>query len=119
MECTPISIVVRGVDIHDIVVKKTRFRILLYYVGTICLLMTVCRILLSKETLSLGSLWSISFAGVIAKWLRCDPVKKGGYRGSVPGRVHRKFVPTGKILRPVLNECVTPVTCYWSLALLL
>lgn len=35
------------------------------------------------------------------------------------GRVHRKFVPTGKILRPVLNECVTPVTCYWSLALLL
>jgi hypothetical protein len=37
-----------GVDIHDIVVKKSRFRILLYYVGTICLLMTVCRILLSK-----------------------------------------------------------------------
>ena len=37
-----------GVDIHDIVVKKSRFRILLYYIGTICLLMTVCRILLSK-----------------------------------------------------------------------
>jgi len=73
-----------GVDIHDIVVKKSRFRILLYYIGTICLLMTVCRILLSKETLGLGSLWSISFAGVIAKWLRCDPVKKGGCWGSVP-----------------------------------
>ncbi|KAG2595475.1 hypothetical protein PVAP13_5KG076900 [Panicum virgatum] len=65
-----------GVDIHDIVVKKSRFRILLYHIGTICLLMTVCRILLAKETLGLGSLWSISFAGVIAKWLRCDPVKK-------------------------------------------
>ncbi|RLN23511.1 uncharacterized protein C2845_PM07G00690 [Panicum miliaceum] len=65
-----------GVDIHDIVVKKSRFRILLYYIGTICLLMTVCRILLSKTTLGLDSLWSISFAGVIAKWLRCDPVKK-------------------------------------------
>ena len=39
---------------------------------------------LLQETLGLGSLWSISFAGVIAKWLRCDPVKKGGYRGFVP-----------------------------------
>lgn len=37
-----------GVDIHDIAVKKSRFRILLYYIGTICLLLTVCRILLSK-----------------------------------------------------------------------
>ena len=35
------------------------------------------------------------------------------------GRVHRKFVPTGKILRPVLSECATPFTLYWSLALLL
>lgn len=23
-----------------------------------------------------------------------------------------------KILKPVLNECVTPVTCYWSLSLI-
>jgi phosphatidylinositol glycan class H protein len=35
------------------------------------------------------------------------------------GRLHRQFVPISKILKPVLNECVTPVTCYWSLALLL
>lgn len=27
-------------------------------------------------------------------------------------------MPIGKILRPVLNEHVTPVSCYWSLALL-
>ncbi|KAK1286381.1 hypothetical protein QJS10_CPB20g00184 [Acorus calamus] len=38
------------------------------------------------------------------------------YRG---GRVVRRFIPIGKILKPVLNECVTPVTCYWSLALIL
>jgi phosphatidylinositol glycan class H protein len=37
-----------GVDIHDIEVKKSAFRILLYYIGTICLLVTVCRTLLSK-----------------------------------------------------------------------
>jgi hypothetical protein len=35
------------------------------------------------------------------------------------GRVDRRFVPIGKILKPLINECVTPVTCYWSLALLL
>ncbi|KAH0465350.1 hypothetical protein IEQ34_005453 [Dendrobium chrysotoxum] len=35
------------------------------------------------------------------------------------GQIARRFVPGGKILRPVLNECVTPLTCYWSLALIL
>ncbi|KAF8377453.1 hypothetical protein HHK36_030830 [Tetracentron sinense] len=35
------------------------------------------------------------------------------------GRIIRRFVPIGKILKPVLNECVTPVTCYWSLALII
>ncbi|CAO2185817.1 unnamed protein product [Urochloa humidicola] len=119
-----------GADIHDIVVKKSSFRILLYYIGTICLLMTVCGILLSKDSLGFGSLWSISFAGIIAKWLRCDPVKKESLvimptfgvqleQHFWSARVHRKFVPAGKILKPVLNEYVTPVTCYWRLALLL
>ncbi|KAK9713426.1 hypothetical protein RND81_06G026100 [Saponaria officinalis] len=35
------------------------------------------------------------------------------------GRAVRRFVPIDNILKPVLNECVTPVTCYWSLALIL
>ena len=35
------------------------------------------------------------------------------------GRSVRRFVPIDKILKPLLNECVTPVTCYWSLALIL
>ncbi|KAL6552237.1 hypothetical protein OROGR_008391 [Orobanche gracilis] len=35
------------------------------------------------------------------------------------GKTVRHFVPIGKILKPVLNECVTPVTCYWSLSLIL
>nr|CAB3472108.1 unnamed protein product [Digitaria exilis] len=38
-----------GIDIHEIVVKKSSFRILLYYIGTICLLATVYRTLLSKK----------------------------------------------------------------------
>ncbi|MCD7468784.1 hypothetical protein HAX54_007266 [Datura stramonium] len=29
------------------------------------------------------------------------------------------FVPISRILKPVLTECVTPVTCYWSLSLII
>ncbi|XP_038876673.1 uncharacterized protein LOC120069067 [Benincasa hispida] len=35
------------------------------------------------------------------------------------GKVIRRFVPVDKILKPVLLECLTPVTCYWSLSLIL
>ena len=33
------------------------------------------------------------------------------------GIVFHRFIPIGKILKSVLNEHVTPFTCYWSLAL--
>ncbi|XP_022971392.1 uncharacterized protein LOC111470129 [Cucurbita maxima] len=35
------------------------------------------------------------------------------------GKVICRFVPVDKILKPVLHECVTPVTCYWSLSLII
>ncbi|CAH9105207.1 unnamed protein product [Cuscuta epithymum] len=35
------------------------------------------------------------------------------------GRIVRRFVPTCKIMKPVLNECVTPITCYWTLSLII
>jgi phosphatidylinositol glycan class H protein len=74
--------------------------------------------------------WSIAFGILVAKCLQYKPVKKEsvvimptfGVQLEIhfwSGRVHRRFVPIGKILKPLLNECVTPVTCYWSLALLL
>ncbi|CAL5326484.1 unnamed protein product [Camellia sinensis] len=34
------------------------------------------------------------------------------------GRIIHRFIPIEKILKPVLNECVTPVTCYWNLSLI-
>ncbi|QCD91209.1 phosphatidylinositol glycan [Vigna unguiculata] len=37
----------------------------------------------------------------------------------VSGNVIRFFVPIDKILKPVLIECVTPVTCYWTLSLII
>lgn len=119
-----------GVDIHDVFVKKSTFRVLLLCVGAIFILANVFHALLSKESLCLGSFWSISFAVIFVKCLRYKPVKKESLvimpafgvqleEHFWSGRVHRQFVPIGKILKPVLNECVTPVTCYWSLALLL
>ncbi|KAI4364008.1 hypothetical protein MLD38_020154 [Melastoma candidum] len=35
------------------------------------------------------------------------------------GKTIRRFVPADVILKPVLQECVTPVACYWNLSLLL
>ncbi|KAB8098259.1 hypothetical protein EE612_027339 [Oryza sativa] len=119
-----------GFDVHEIYVKRSRFWVLLSYIGMVFLLASVCQLYLSKEGLSTGSVWSIAFGILVAKCLQYKPVKKEsvvimptfGVQLEIhfwSGRVHRRFVPIGKILKPLLNECVTPVTCYWSLALLL
>ncbi|KAI5005061.1 hypothetical protein ZWY2020_032304 [Hordeum vulgare] len=119
-----------GVNIHDVFVERSALRVLFSYVGAMCLLANVCRAFLSKESLCLGSFWSVPFSAIVAKFLQYKPVKKESLvimpafgiqleQHFWSGRVHRKFVPVGNILKPVLNECVTPVTCYWSLALLL
>ncbi|XP_048561993.1 uncharacterized protein LOC125542828 [Triticum urartu] len=119
-----------GVNIHDVFVERSAFRVLFSYVGAIFLLANVCRTLLSLESLCLGSFWSVPFSAIAAKCLQYKPVKKESLmimpnfgiqleQHFWSGLVHRKFVPISKILKPVLNECVTPVTCYWSLALLL
>ncbi|GJN35934.1 hypothetical protein PR202_gb24750 [Eleusine coracana subsp. coracana] len=134
-----------GLHIHEIFVRKSRSRVVLSYIGIFFLLTTVCQSLLAKD-LSLGSVWNILFAVLVAKCLQYKPVKKGEsytsqtissdhaiFWGSardtfleikhliviLSGRVDRHFVPIGKILKPLLNECVTPVTCYWSLVLVL
>ncbi|KAL6608276.1 hypothetical protein ACP70R_041339 [Stipagrostis hirtigluma subsp. patula] len=117
-------------DIHEIFVKKSRLRVLLSYIGIVFLLVNVCQPVLVKERLCLGSVWSITIAILVAKCLQYKPVKKElvvimpafGVQLEIhfwSGRVDRRFVPIGKILKPLLNECVTPVTCYWSLVLLL
>ncbi|KAK3137409.1 hypothetical protein QOZ80_5BG0451850 [Eleusine coracana subsp. coracana] len=118
-----------GLHIHEIFVRKSRSRVVLSYIGIFFLLTTVCQSLLAKD-LSLGSVWNILFAVLVAKCLQYKPVKKEsvvimpsfGVQLEIhfwSGRVDRHFVPIGKILKPLLNECVTPVTCYWSLVLVL
>uniref|UniRef100_A0ACD5U814 Uncharacterized protein n=1 Tax=Avena sativa TaxID=4498 RepID=A0ACD5U814_AVESA len=120
----------KGVDMHEIFVKKSIARVLLSYAGVIFLLAIVCQSLLGKETLCLGSVLNITFGILVAKCLQYKPVMKEsvvimpsfGVQLEIhfwSGKVDRRFIPIDKILKPLLNECVTPVTCYWSLALLL
>ncbi|CAN6464008.1 unnamed protein product [Victoria cruziana] len=83
-----------------------------------------------KEHVEQSHIWSILLSLILMAVLHGKGIKKESvlimpmlgvqlethYRS---GRIHRRFVPIEKILKPVLNECVTPVTCYWSLALIL
>ncbi|KAJ0979272.1 hypothetical protein J5N97_014746 [Dioscorea zingiberensis] len=105
-------------------------QIFLSYMGIILLLASVFYLILIKEKLSVGSISSTIMATLFAKFFQYKSVKKetvlimpafGVQLESHfwSGRVNRRFVPLSKILKPVINECVTPVTCYWSLALIL
>ncbi|XP_044947565.1 uncharacterized protein LOC123396820 [Hordeum vulgare subsp. vulgare] len=119
-----------GVNIHDVFVERSPFRVMFSYIGVICFLANVCHTFLPKVSLCIGSFWSVPFSTIVAKCLQYKSVKKESlvivtafgihieqYFWS--GRVHCRFVNINKIIKSVLNECVTPVTCYWSLALLL
>ncbi|KAI3451013.1 hypothetical protein Pfo_007678 [Paulownia fortunei] len=90
---------------------------------------SVCQLLTPDKPVAIV-LWSFTIAGILLRQLLRKQVEKESviilpafgvqletiYRS---GRTVRHFVPIGKLLKPVLNECVTPVTCYWSLSLIL
>ncbi|XP_072979281.1 uncharacterized protein [Typha angustifolia] len=120
----------QAIDVHEIFIRKNRLRVLLSYVGTITFLASIYYSVMAKEHVCVSSIWSILVGVLVAKCLEYKPVKKEsvvimpafGVQLEThfwSGRIDRRFVPIGKILKPVLNECVTPVTCYWSLALIL
>lgn len=104
-------------------------RIILSYTA-ILLFLVNSYILVVKEKLCSGSIWRLIVVLMFAKFVQYKPVKKEsivilpefGLQLEThywSGKIVRRFVPRAKIVRPVLNECVTPFTCYWSLALML
>lgn len=116
-------------DIHEILVKRSRLRTFLSYFMVAVFLGTNVYFVTMKE-FDIRSIWSILVCFLLAKFLHYNPVEKErvvimpafGVQLEIhywSGRIVRRFVPISKILRSMLNECVTPVTCYWSLALLL
>ncbi|XP_077221276.1 phosphatidylinositolglycan-like protein [Tasmannia lanceolata] len=120
----------QGVDVHHIFVRNNNARNFLLYPIVLLLVAYSCHLLLVKELLDISFIWSTLLVVFLVKSFHWNSIKKESvvilpafgvqlethYRS---GRVKRRFVPIGKILKPVLNECVTPVTCYWSLALII
>ncbi|CAA3029135.1 GPI- c transferase complex, PIG-H component [Olea europaea subsp. europaea] len=117
-----------AIDIHHIIISRSSALGYIFYIF-ILLSATFCFLLLPQD-LSMAILFSFSLAVCLVKSWQGKQVEKESvtilpafgvqlettYRS---GRTVRCFVPISKILKPVLNECVTPVTCYWSLSLII
>ncbi|KAK8970703.1 hypothetical protein KSP40_PGU020163 [Platanthera guangdongensis] len=123
------NLISQAIDVHEISITRSIVRTLLSYTG-ILLFLVNCYILLVKEKLCSYSIWRTIVVLMFAKFVQYKPVKKesivilSGFGLQLEthywsGRIVRRFVPRGQIVRPILNECVTPFTCYWSLALIL
>ncbi|GAB4848381.1 hypothetical protein Ancab_003076 [Ancistrocladus abbreviatus] len=119
------------VDIHHVAVARcSGLMSTVLWVSALLLLSNASHLLLGKERSLTILLWCIVLGAFSVRLLQRKLVVKESvvimpafgvqlethYRR---GRIVRRFVPINKILKPVLNECVTPVTCYWSLALIL
>ncbi|WCJ30303.1 phosphatidylinositolglycan-related [Euphorbia peplus] len=118
------------VDVHRILVRKSKASGFLLCFAAFTLLANASCLFLVKDLSISILLWSLLFSVIVIKSVFWKPVVKESviimpafgvqlethYRS---GRVVRRFVPIDKILKPVLVECVTSVTCYWSLSFIL
>ncbi|KAJ1403846.1 GPI-GlcNAc transferase complex, PIG-H component, conserved domain [Sesbania bispinosa] len=112
-----------GVDIHHIVPRRNSAKYLFVY--ALALLVLACAIYLYVLELLFPKPVK---RGEDLTNRACDALKESvvimpafGVQLEthyVSGKVIRCFVPIDKILKPVLLECVTPVTCYWTLSLI-
>ncbi|KAK7815427.1 hypothetical protein CFP56_001568 [Quercus suber] len=107
-------------DTHHIVIQQNSARVFLVFLFALLLFINAIYLCLLNVTANSSSRSS--------KWLVCKPLTESvviisslGVQLEAhywSGRVVRSFIPIDKILKPVLNENVTPFTCYWSLVLL-
>lgn len=116
------------IDVHEVFVRKCKERNVVLCIIVLLLLANTYYLLLVKGKPGIGFFWSILLF-LFPIYLSRKSVKKEsvivmpafGVQLEThywSGKIIHRFVPIGKILKPVLNECVTPVTCYWSLALI-
>ncbi|XP_021752841.1 uncharacterized protein LOC110718308 isoform X1 [Chenopodium quinoa] len=118
------------IDVHHVIIRKNRRWIMLACFSAVVLLLNALYLIIAQDMLVSVLLLHLITGVVVFRLLRKNIVEKESvviipsfgvqlethYRSR---RAVRCFVPIDKILKPILNECVTPVTCYWSLALLL
>lgn len=114
-------------DVHRIVVRKRGAKGFLVFLSALLILANGLHLFLVKDKSITIIFWSFVLDIFLVKLMLQKPVEKESvivmpalgvqlethYRS---GKITRRFVPIDKILKPVLSECVTPVTCYWSLS---
>ncbi|KAL4645723.1 hypothetical protein ACB092_02G255200 [Castanea dentata] len=117
-------------DVHNIIVRKSHSKGFLLFFSALLILANVILLSLVKDKSIAVVFWSFIWDVLIVKLLLRKPVEKESVvvmpalgvqleTHYVSGKIIRRFVPIDKILKPVLLECVTPVTCYWSLSLII
>ncbi|XWS42238.1 hypothetical protein CRYUN_Cryun17cG0150900 [Craigia yunnanensis] len=116
-----------SVDIHHVIVRKSFLK---PFFVPILLLPIACYFFSFKENSATVLFWSFLLSGLLViLLLPWKPVDKESViimpafgvqleTHYSSGRIIRRFIPAAEIWKPVLLECVTPVTCYWSLSLL-
>ncbi|KAB1208361.1 hypothetical protein CJ030_MR7G023890 [Morella rubra] len=114
-------------DMHHIVVRKSRTKGFLVYLSALLVLANAFHLFLVKDGSIAITFWTFGLNVVLVKLLLQKPVEKESVivmpafgvqleTHYASGKIIRRFVPIDRILKPVLLECVTPVTCYWSLS---
>ncbi|XP_050219833.1 uncharacterized protein LOC126670206 [Mercurialis annua] len=119
-----------AIDTHIVVLgSSNRKRFIICLVAFVLLVNTL--VLFKVKDISISILlWIFLLSAIFVKLLVLKPVVKESVvvmpafgvqleTHYMSGRIERRFVPIDKILKPVLIECVNPVTCYWSLSLIL
>ncbi|XP_014520393.1 uncharacterized protein LOC106777333 [Vigna radiata var. radiata] len=118
------------VDIHHIISRSSNAKYFFVYTTTLLVLACALYLYAYKEKSISLVYCSFLFDIFLVKSLLGKPIKKESVvimpafgvqleTHYVSGKVIRYFVPIDKILKPVLIECVTPVTCYWTLSLII
>ncbi|KAL6992828.1 hypothetical protein U1Q18_010948 [Sarracenia purpurea var. burkii] len=118
-----------AIDAHHVVVQKSSAKSLTVYLFVLLLTITVFSLYLLKDESIYFLLWSLLLSAFLVRLFLQKSVQKESviimpafgvqletqYRS---GKTIHRFIPIDKILKPILNECVTPITCYWSLSLI-
>ena len=118
------------VDIHHVVSRRSNAKYLFVHASALLVLACALYLYVLKGKSISFVYYSLLFDIFLVKLLLGKPVKKESVvimpafgvqleTHYVSGKVIRYFVPIDNILKPVLIECVTPVTCYWTLSLII
>lgn len=118
-----------SVDTHHLLVRRNASVNFFLFVSRFLLVAIPLLLLLLKDESATFLLWILLVVSLLIKLSLWKPVDEESIiimpnfgiqleTQYISGSKSRRFIPMSKILKPVLNECVTPVTCYWSLSLI-